>query len=362
MGRLFRRHPGVYKGFTLVELLVVIAIIGILVALLLPAVQAAREAARRSQCINNLKQLGIAMHNYEGANRSLPLGASLGDGALWTAFLLPYIEGGALKDLMTIGENNLLNSQWAFPGPYSYPITDRQYMNVIACETVIPTLRCPSAGLPEHQYDVSNDGWHVMRRVPASYLGCASGLSEDQNKYLGQPRWGLENLDGVLYGIEHTNRRRTETDTIVKAVRFREISDGLSNTMLIGEAAHDVDAQIEIGRKPESQIGDHKDHWYIGSDDVDTSPYMDPSEGLGSTGVRPNLHREGALHKGKIAKCGRSGSLEGCMALQLSFSSHHAGVVNVVMCDGSVRSVEDTIADQPWSDMGTRASQRLLQQ
>ena len=79
------------RGFTLVELLVVIAIIGILVALLLPAVQAAREAARRMQCGNNLKQLGLAMHNYESAHGKLPFGWNT-HGTLWSAMILPFIE------------------------------------------------------------------------------------------------------------------------------------------------------------------------------------------------------------------------------------------------------------------------------
>ena len=80
------------RGFTLVELLVVIAIIGILVALLLPAVQAAREAARRSSCQNNLKQIGLALQNYHSASGSLPIGAGLEEGSLWSAFILPYME------------------------------------------------------------------------------------------------------------------------------------------------------------------------------------------------------------------------------------------------------------------------------
>ena len=84
------------RGFTLVELLVVIAIIGILVALLLPAIQAAREAARRSQCMNNLKQIGIALQNYVSVHKTLPVGAALQEGSTWSAYILPYMEESAV--------------------------------------------------------------------------------------------------------------------------------------------------------------------------------------------------------------------------------------------------------------------------
>jgi prepilin-type N-terminal cleavage/methylation domain-containing protein len=98
-------------AFTLVELLVVIAIIGILVALLLPAVQAAREAARRSSCQNNLKQIGLALQSHHDVVGTLPMGASLEEGAMWSAFILPYIEEGRLKDLLTIDFEH--NAQWS---------------------------------------------------------------------------------------------------------------------------------------------------------------------------------------------------------------------------------------------------------
>ena len=100
------------RGFTLVELLVVIAIIWILVALLLPAIQAAREAARRTQCANNLKQLGVAIHNFHGVNNNFPVGAhdDDNDAYAWGAYLLPYLEQQPLYDTLT-----------TVPGPNGYP-------------------------------------------------------------------------------------------------------------------------------------------------------------------------------------------------------------------------------------------------
>ena len=178
-----KTKTGYQNGFTLVELLVVIAIIAMLVTLLLPAVQAAREAARRSQCQNNLKQLGLAVLNYESANEYLPRGANLAEGSMWTAFILSFMEDESLWDLMTIGEgariggggnpsNTSGNFQWAHPGEYADGslIGRVEFRNVVACETLIPTFRCPSAALPDFQHDVSSDNWHVMKRVPGSYV------------------------------------------------------------------------------------------------------------------------------------------------------------------------------------------------
>ena len=100
--------PSPRRGFTLIELLVVIAIIGVLIALLLPAVQAAREAARRSQCSNNLKQIGLALHNYEGAIGAMPWGEGPGGWNDWSALclMLPYIEQKPLYDSLNFANTS----------------------------------------------------------------------------------------------------------------------------------------------------------------------------------------------------------------------------------------------------------------
>ena len=176
---------------------------------------------------------------------------------MWSAYILPYMEDKALRDIMTFQEGGGVNHQWAHPGPYRpEQIRRYPYENVQACETVIGVYRCPSAGLPDHQYDISSDNWHVMNRVPTSYLGVASGIVVNQNA----PRAMIE-LDGVMFGL-----RNAEDD----GIKLKKVTDGTSKTFVVAEALHDRAEQERIGgRQRENRLGDHKDHWAIGSDDVD---------------------------------------------------------------------------------------------
>lgn len=338
------------QAFTLVELLVVIAIIGILVALLLPAVQKAREAAQRSQCTNNQKQIGLAILNHESALRVFPKGGVPGEGSMWSGYILPYMEDTALRNLMTFKEGDGQNFQWAHPGPYTPDrITRDPYKNVQACETVISSYRCPTAGLPEHQYDVSSDSWHVMRRVPTSYLGCGSGIVVDQN----EPR-AMIGLDGVMFGVPDDDESRPpRLKNIIRPLRMKNIKDGTSKTLLVSEGLHDSAEQELSGKIREHANGSRKDHWAIGGDDCDI--HNDMSEGLGSTGVPINLQNK---FKGGTSPCGRRPTTE-CSSLQLSFSSAHPGGIVAVNIDGSVHYVAEDIDATAWAALGTTKSQEL---
>ena len=354
------------EGFTLVELLVVIAIIGILVALLLPAVQSAREAARRTTCQNNIKQIGIALQLHHDAQESLPIGTVLPDGAMWSAFILPYIEESALFDRLVLDFEDRNVGSFAHASPtYSLPLGP-QFSNVTAVETLIPVYRCPSAGLPEHLPDRGQrSNAYVAQRVPASYIACASGVAIDQYRLRMREiefHFALEQTDGVMYGVNLVGNSKFGTS----AVNFRRITDGTSKTVAIGEAVPNV-AQLEIlashssdGYPPPENPGQtasaRKDHWYIGS-----SGPGDPSESLGSTGVLPNLHRRlsEACGGGSSPSVGGGGhsAAPDCQELQLSFSSDHPGMVYVLMCDGSVQAIEENIDWVTWSKMGTRADE-----
>lgn len=350
-------------GFTLVELLVVIAIIGVLVALLLPAVQAAREAARRSQCRSQLKQIALAVQNYEGTHGKLPPGAYFREGSGWGAFILPYIEEGTTFATMTIGEDKSGNFQWASSSEYTDAATlGPQYVNVIVAETPIALYRCPSAGLPDHQLDRTADAWWVMARSPASYLGVATGLLTDQ---LQSWQWRIkhttppppiptwEGADGVLVGIDHV------FDVAKGQIPLRKITDGTSKTALVGEAVHDIQNQNEFGGTPEEREGSRKDHWAVGSDDIDTgsNQISDVSELLGSTGVPPNLGLDS--NSNRLLCSPPQHRKPECQQLQIAFSSLHPGVVQMSFVDGHVDAIAEDIDAKAWSDMGTRAGQEF---
>lgn len=218
------------SGFTLVELLVVIAVIGVLVGLLLPAVQAAREAARRMQCGNNLKQLGIALHNYESAHQMFPFTStsSAGSGSVcgngfysWMAMLLPYIEQGPLYDSIDFRQG--LTSQCDLPNASSHRDIrlDLPHANALAASTIIPTLVCPSDILVRDEVAGNSSP------APGSYaanIGWPMGSSLP-----GQPPISKHN------GFMGLANPRTEIAWHQMNIRHQSMTDGLSNTAAVSE-------------------------------------------------------------------------------------------------------------------------------
>ncbi len=193
------------RGFTLVELLVVIAIIGILIGLLLPAVQSAREAARRMQCTNNLKQLGLAMHNYHDVVKFLPpgyltkyVGTALSSTSWgWGALILPYVEQQALYNTLDVG------------GPSIYGATNDP-VKLAAMQQVISTFQCPS--------DV---------RVPLNVTRTINGKQLATSNYVGNNSSDtfIANDDADIAGLF----------ILDECFPFSDILDGTSNTIMLGE-------------------------------------------------------------------------------------------------------------------------------
>ena len=191
------------RGFTLIELLVVIAIIGVLVGLLLPAVQQAREAARRTSCVNNMKQLGLAIHNYKDVSKVLPAGWTkpadvtnfpAGNFWGWGAFILPFTEDSALYDQIDFGR------EWSNTGSSSIPAT-------------------PLAG----------------RCCPSDTMGLLNSKENNSGKsnYLGS--FGNKGINPANYTTTANRGVFTENS----ALRFRDIVDGTSKTIMLGERVGD---------------------------------------------------------------------------------------------------------------------------
>ena len=229
-------------GFTLVELLVVIAIIGILVGLLLPAVQAAREAARRMQCSNNLKQMGLALHNYESSYKIFPAGGVTPGGCCstpsagnWALFILPFIEQTNLYNQYNFALwNDFLPGRAPRANPR--PVTD---VNGPVVETVIATYACPSdpgAGVLERPG--SGRGSNKLYRTSsyravsgAGYRGIAWMDSNQTNA------WHTANR-GVLFTVGGYHYDRTATGGAAHGAgqtKIGAITDGTSNTIVLGE-------------------------------------------------------------------------------------------------------------------------------
>ncbi|MCX7426467.1 MAG: DUF1559 domain-containing protein [Planctomycetia bacterium] len=236
------RHPGKApggrvrpKGFTLVELLVVIAIIGILIALLLPAVQAAREAARRIQCVNNVKQLALGVLNYESTNAVFPPGGSYGVagstayGASWMVHILPFCEQDSVYQSM---DPFGANGTWGCYAPGN-PANQAALQ-----DKVFNFLRCPSSPLP-----VNGVG------LPTEYqVGDPNGYGNNQpyqgSNYTGISGGGLPPSAGGTYGQTRPKGSSSvasgyigEGGVLIRAVTLSvaDVSDGLSNTIVIGE-------------------------------------------------------------------------------------------------------------------------------
>jgi prepilin-type N-terminal cleavage/methylation domain-containing protein/prepilin-type processing-associated H-X9-DG protein len=362
------------RAFTLIELLVVIAIIAVLIALLLPAVQSAREAARRAQCTNNLKQLGLSLHNVHTAENRFPPGAN-DNGAMWSAWLAPYFEQTNLANAMWIlpegghwddGTQVTVpsNGDWASPNPgfanaditsgissnqanYAVggsngPATERC---VAACETVINILRCPSAALPEHVYSPSYENWIVQKRVPSNYAANAGTMNSAGPILQLYQDVDMKQANGSFQLERSSNNVDLGFGNRLKVQQF---TDGLSNTIFLGEEYYQLKPSYTVAELDLQGVGRRKAVWEFGSDSIDCQYGM--NEAFGTTNVPMNLKSPGP-------NVFTGAQLEAYIA---SFGSLHPGGANFLMGDGSVRFIKQTINPATYAALGTRAGGEVL--
>lgn len=357
------------SGFTLVELLVVIAIIGVMVGLLLPAVQAAREAARRMQCSNNMKQLGLAVHNFASTYQDkVPMLGEAEEGGHWTAFILPFVEQNTVFERLGFDTVN-----WATgAGLPSANIdsTNAVERQIAAAELRIETFRCPSSTAPKGcmHGSVEQPAWFVLDRAPCNYLGVVTGLQPNdwrpESGWGSRPKMSIQpngtpskghwELDGMLITRPRGARNASgKWANRIKnggfgGIKLADVIDGLSNTLMLGEAEPDPQLAT-LAPNQENPNSGVKDHWAMGGDSFDCWEGLDWSEMGGSTAVSINFRRPDP------AVLPLSDSSPEWGAYEVSFGSRHPGGANFCRGDGSVVFLADTIDQVTYSGLGTRA-------
>jgi len=344
------------RGFTLIELLVVIAIIAVLIALLLPAVQAAREAARRAQCVNNLKQIGLGMHNYHSAINSFPMGKSKGMTALpntydgWTdwsasALMLGYMEQTQIY--------NAINFNWMGGHDVAGAI------NATAWNTQLNLFLCPSD---------TNAGNPAGNGNNNSYRGSIGTTTAVNTYYNGGNNFGASVSTGVF--------------VYYNAYGIRDMTDGTANTIAFSESkagppiAKPGDNSMGVTGVGGASVGEYADAYSISGSAVNNNVItaiqacstaskngtnMQTSVGnrWGWGAMAHTLFNTVVTPNASIAKfnscrvgCGGCGVDDGIFS---NASSFHSGGVNVLMGDGSVKFIKDSINMQTYMALGTKA-------
>jgi prepilin-type N-terminal cleavage/methylation domain-containing protein len=295
------------RGFTLIELLVVIAIIAILIALLLPAVQQAREAARRTQCKNNLKQIGLALHNYHDVVLAFPPGALFGDDDYgWGTFCLPYLDQANIYNRLDF--NNFADDLLASNGGY-LPDTVRITIPLQEglTDQVLPVYICPTNSMSLT---------HSPLRPTAGDLGQGLG-GHARTDYKGCLGTGGGAVTGMFGKLKDT----------LGCTRIRDCIDGTSNTMAVGDGY--TRFMREISGPTHPNVGDFG-VW------------------VGTNNQHQNVVAETALEH--IPNGERDDS----------FASQHVGGIQMVFADGSVHFISENIDMVTFGNLGDKADGNVV--
>jgi len=331
------RIPG-SRGFTLIELLVVIAIIGVLVALLLPAVQQAREAARRSQCRNNLKQLGLALHNYHDAHGSFPMLGGFNHTWGFLPMLLPFIDQTPLYNQWDSKQLAACASQQPIhlahvpvllcPSDPSDPVRSDRGIPSASCNDGSDVLTFPVQARVTHYAGSNGDAYIVYESLGYT------GASTSETQYGcggcndGDPTDGTCTRPGSGFGGGPHHRGIFNYLNNTPPVRIRDVTDGTSNTILMG----------------------HISGLATGTDNVWTT-----STGSAySTSLPINFNVRASTQQGsyyyETGEDPNNGPWRG-----RGFQSHHTGGATFAMCDGSIRFLNENIDMKTYNAMGSRA-------
>ena len=332
-------------GFTLIELLVVIAIIAVLIALLLPAVQQAREAARRTQCKNNLKQIGLAMHNFHDTYLRFPPGGAMDQqpfginsnpatgsawGSSWMVYILPYIDQAPMF------------SSWQFFGN-SGPFNGNN--NTLMGGKVIPAYICPSSPLP---HDGSPGNTSSIKTDLVGISGAVNGLipGYTESRVNTLPSGGIIGGGGVMIPNGTIN--------------FRDTTDGSSNVFMVSETSDYIydNTGTKQDWRPSMRWG-----WSLGVKSTGIPPNFDNA---GGDNRSPNLVtiRYAANQRGfvnDVANTGVGGSSgSNSQAANHPLNSAHVGGVHILMTDGAVRFISNSLGLDVVARLSTRDDGQVL--
>jgi prepilin-type N-terminal cleavage/methylation domain-containing protein/prepilin-type processing-associated H-X9-DG protein len=344
------RHRLRACAFTLVELLVVIAIIGALIAILLPAIQASREAARKTQCKNNLKQMGTGFLNHENAQRFFPasgwgnkwvgdpdggFGATQPGG--WAYSILPYMDFESLYDSGNrLRELLLLND---FDESNDANLTNEHFLRLVT--TVVALFNCPSKR-PADLYPMDFIHGQLANNVPVCWAssGCrvARGdyLVNSGNIYAGDLHGPLLTFAQPWYPAHTSNRSQNGISFVRSEVRASDVTDGTSKTLMVGEKYQDPDNYYTGA--------DHADNQCVYSGhDSDTNGYTGSNDS-NLTKTIAYLPRQDASGK----------------KFDYHFGSAHSDGLQVAYCDGSVHFIDYDVSGRVWYALGGRDDQEQL--